>query len=111
MGLGIRLGRSTAGKGLLMSTVTVRFHEVTSRGKVTTFCRDCRKKITKQFTVMNTVNPYNTVGEGADRRPKTLEEVQRDVKTLRDEQERDLLARGSYCRDCGEKYPWPGPPK
>jgi hypothetical protein len=93
-----------------MTTTTIRFHQVTSRGHVRTFCRDCRKPITKQFMIMNTVNPYNTIGEGAERRAKSLAEVQADVRRERDERERYLKEKGSYCRSCADKYEWPGPP-
>jgi hypothetical protein len=92
-----------------MTTITTRFEQVTARGSVRTFCRDCKKKIIKQFTIMNTVNPYNTIGEGAERRPKTFEEVRTDVRRERSAQETYLVLNGSFCKKCNEKYPWPGP--
>jgi hypothetical protein len=98
-----------AGGEAPMTTMTTRFEQVTARGSVRTFCRDCKKKITKQFTIMNTVNPYNTIGERVERRPKTFEEVRADVRRERDAREKYLLEKGSFCKMCNEKYPWPGP--
>lgn len=58
-------------------------------------CPGCRKKVTRSRTFSHTVNPFNCVGEGDDRREKTWPEVAADVKV-----EADAWRPDFTCQAC-----------
>ena len=63
-------------------------------------CLKCGKKVTRTRTFEHTVNPFNCVGEGEDRRPKTWDEVHADVKAEADAWIPDFTCQG--CKDTAE---------
>lgn len=68
----------------------------TSRRRTGT-CPRCGKKVTRSRTFERTVNPFNCVGEGEHRRPKTWSEVAADVRAEADAWEPDFT-----CKACDD---------
>lgn len=49
-----------------------RFHELTHKAKKRVACETCGKKMNRQTTFMQTLNPFN---KNADGEPKTAQEI------------------------------------
>lgn len=58
---------------------TYHFYGPSTKRKHASKCPVCGKRVTRSRTFEHTVNPFNCVGEGAERRPKTWDEVAADV--------------------------------
>lgn len=59
---------------------TYRFTGPSTTRKHKGTCPRCKKKVIRSRTFKHTVNPFNCVGEGDNRRPKTWAEVAADVQ-------------------------------
>lgn len=60
-------------------------------------CPQCGKKVARSRTFEHTVNPFNCIGEGETRRPKTWEEVAADVHAEADAWQPDFT-----CQACDD---------
>jgi len=78
-----------------MTTVSYRFSELTTQRRRVGNCPGCGKKVTRSRTFEHTVNPFNCVGEGDQRRPKTWAEVAEDVRAEADAWQPDFT-----CQAC-----------
>lgn len=60
-----------------MGWQTITFEEVTRRAAKNLPCPDCGKKVRRQTTFMQTINPWNKNAAGE---PKTRQEIQDELK-------------------------------
>jgi hypothetical protein len=58
-----------------MYTETIRFEEVKRQFTRSNPCPGCSRKVRRQRTFCQTINPWNQAGEGADRHVKSRAEI------------------------------------
>jgi hypothetical protein len=59
------------------TTRTIKFEEVTRGARKNLPCPDCGKKVRRQITFSQTINPWNKNAAGE---PKTWQEIQEELK-------------------------------
>lgn len=73
-----------------------RFEEVKAVYHKSVKCSECGKKLQRQKTIMQTVNPFNRLPNGL---PKTRENVREDVMA----EGKAWQEQPEMCRDCSAK--------
>jgi uncharacterized C2H2 Zn-finger protein len=76
-------------------TRTIRFQEVTQQGTKNLPCPDCGKRVRRQKTFSQTINPFNKNANGA---PKSHQEIRTELL----EQVRTWAAEPVLCSACTE---------
>lgn len=72
-----------------------RFQEITRRAKKRVTCGGCGKKMTRQTTFMQTLNPFN---KNADGDPKTVQEIH--VELGKEAADWESNTKGYLCVKC-----------
>jgi hypothetical protein len=62
-----------------MYTETIRYEQVTRQFTRNSPCPGCGRKVRRQRTFSQTINPWNQAGDGADRHVKTRQEIQEEL--------------------------------
>jgi len=79
-----------------MFTETIRFEEVKRQFTRSSPCPSCGKKVRRQRTFSQTINPFNQSGEGADRHVKSRREIWDELA----ETGAKWRAQAEMCSDC-----------
>ena len=77
----------------------INFQEISYGGPRKTFCRLCKRKLTRVVRESMTVNPFNKNPDGSVR---TREEVAKAVLAKLKESETELQTNGVVCSRCEE---------
>lgn len=72
-----------------------RFEEIKQKAKKTVPCDECGKKVTRQRTFSQTINPFN---KNADGNPKTSREISEELAA--ECREWEAKQTGELCTPC-----------